>query len=647
MEQESADLSEGEVLEGDTSTNGGRRARESDSKVADGSTEADLAEPKAKKPRRESAGSEDDPDGKWEFLTKRQAKRRMKRRQKEKKMHSDIEDKLMTSHAPDPAHLNAQQVDIIRCLVRIAKGKQPDQATFKKLKTVQFQSVVSHLVTGSPPLGQVVAGAEDICADYKVVVVWLSMISSNFFQKDAKHFSKVKKFTPCVRFDIEHPGSKTFVKLGLESFMMLANSEGSSAPSSTTAGQGVDDKNKPPRWSYLFTLNELSDNDFPNPLREGGVDQLGRDISSYVGVTEWPQCEVSETSQVLAAKRSSDRGGAAGVSPSEGGGEGVDGGGDGAAMPMFAIDCEMVETSVGSELVRISVVNEALECIYDTFVKPGSPVVDYRTKYSGVSETTLEGVVTTLKDVHGMLTTLLPSNSILVGHSLENDFHAMRFRHPFVIDTSCIFTPLATPTAKPGLRKLCRELLVVDIQNTDQGHNSIEDATACMKLVQLKLERGESCKIAFNVISPSIFTNYRTRGCTTGIVDKESVVRLFGKGSSHAADVKTDEEAVSQSTKIISESKFTFIQLHSMEYLLKAEGDSDRGKVEETARQMDDHVCRVVEGCPPKTLVFVVCGSSDIRKVRNIQQQEFPNPQDLRMHVMRARTGCVVGVVVN
>lgn len=582
-------------------------------------------EPKAKKPKLE-ASPED--GGNWESVpSKKQLKKMTRNRQREKRMHQQLEDKLaaMTSHASDSTHLNARQAEVIECLVRMASGNQHNRAMVQKLKTIQFQGVISHLVTGSPSIVQTPPsnGAGDLCRDYKVVVIWMSMVSGDFFRNHSGHFAKVKKLHPCVMFDIEHPGSTRFVKLGLESFMMLASNEDGSTPLGASVAEPPKADAKP-RWAYLFSMGDLSDNDFPHPSRQGGVDQLGRDISTYFSIVEWPACEVCDSPEVSAAK-----------------------GGCTGGMPMFAVDCEMVETRLGSELARISIVNESLECIYDTYVKPDCPVVDYRTKYSGLSEEILEDVTTTLKDVQAHLPTLLPSNSILIGHSLENDFHAMRFRHPFVIDTSWIFTPLATPTAKPGLRKVCKELLAVDIQNSDRGHNSVEDATTCMKLVHLKLEKGESCKIAFNDIAPSIFMEYRTKGCTTGMVDKESVTRLFGKGSSFSAAVKTDEEAVSHSAEIISQSKFTFVQLHSIEYLLKSADGKDQDKIEATAELMDSHVCKVVEGCPPKTLVFVVCGSSDIRKVRRMQQEDVPNMQLLKKQVMLARTGCVVGVIVN
>ena len=132
--------------------------------------------------------------------------------------------------------------------------------------------------------------------------------------------------------------------------------------------------------------------------------------------------------------------------------------------------------------------------------------------------------------------------------------------------------------------------------------------------------------------------------------------------------MKTDEEAVSSCGKVIRQSKFSFVQLHSMEYLLKATEEetaaanaetttdpsssaaklgSSSSKVEETAALLDSQVCRVVEACPAKSVVFVVCGSSDIRRVRRIQQQSTPDLQRLRREVMLARTGCVLGFIVN
>lgn len=610
----SAELSEGELVE------------EEEESIACGGADA-VEEPKSKKIRLQASASDQDGEG-WEKPTKKQLKKMAKKKNREKKKYQVQEDQFASTisqqQSASTSLLNTRQTELLESLAKMVHGEQSNVSSIQILKTMQFQQVLSHLVIGSSSPVFPIEGMEDIRQNHKVVVVWLSLVSAEFFRSGPALFPRLKKLTPHVKFDLQHPGSNSYVRLGLESFMMSPDTENQASPSTNPKnvyGRSVD--TTPPRWSYLFSLVNLTQNDFPNPS-QGDVDQLGRSVRDYISIRDWPNCDIRATEEVIAGKN-----------------------GVGAKMPMFAIDCEMVGTQSGSELARISIVDENLECIYDTYVKPDCPILDYRTKYSGITESTLEEVTTTLKDVQGKLVDILPSNSILVGHSLENDFHAMKFRHPFVIDTSCLFTPFATPTCKPGLRKLSKELLLTDIQNSDKGHDSIEDAGTCMKLLMLKLKEGASCKISFNDITPSIFTNFRTKGCTTGIVDKESVVQLFGKGSSHSVDVKTDEEAIKRTVEIIPLSKFTFVQLHSMEYLLKSTPQVTKEKQLETANDLDKLVINLVEQCPSNTIVFVVCGSGDIRKVRSLQQQEFSDYRQLKKEVLVARTGCVVGLLVN
>ena len=81
-------------------------------------------------------------------------------------------------------------------------------------------------------------------------------------------------------------------------------------------------------------------------------------------------------------------------------------------------------------LARIAVVNESLECVYHTLVKPFLPVSDYLTKYSGVTGKMLNNVQTTLKDVQRELLKLLPPDAIIVGQAVGGDLNAvevMRF----------------------------------------------------------------------------------------------------------------------------------------------------------------------------------------------------------------------------
>jgi RNA exonuclease 1 len=54
----------------------------------------------------------------------------------------------------------------------------------------------------------------------------------------------------------------------------------------------------------------------------------------------------------------------------------------------MAIDCEMVETiGVRNSLARVSIVDQNSQVVLDEFViPPGGYVVDYRTRYSGITK---------------------------------------------------------------------------------------------------------------------------------------------------------------------------------------------------------------------------------------------------------------------
>ncbi|XP_076750664.1 RNA exonuclease 5 isoform X2 [Xylocopa sonorina] len=159
-----------------------------------------------------------------------------------------------------------------------------------------------------------------------------------------------------------------------------------------------------------------------------------------------------------------------------------------AKSPMFGLDCEMCKTTTGDlELTRISLVDERMNIIYDSLVKPDNPITDYLTRFSGITKEMLHDVRTTLSDVQQALRKLLPMDAILVGQSLNSDLHTLRMMHPYIIDTSVIFNITGDRYRKTKLQTLVREFLGEKIQQSKSGHCSTEDSQASMKLVQLKL----------------------------------------------------------------------------------------------------------------------------------------------------------------
>lgn len=162
-----------------------------------------------------------------------------------------------------------------------------------------------------------------------------------------------------------------------------------------------------------------------------------------------------------------------------------------ANSPLYSIDCEMCFTERGMELTRVCVVNERLDVVYHTFVKPHNQITNYLTQYSGVTKEMLEDVTTRLSDVQDALRSLLPSDAILVGQSLNSDLDALRMMHPYVIDTSVIYNLTGDRRRKSKLSALASFFLNKEIQTGGRkGHNPEEDAKAAMSLVLKKLEQG-------------------------------------------------------------------------------------------------------------------------------------------------------------
>ena len=132
---------------------------------------------------------------------------------------------------------------------------------------------------------------------------------------------------------------------------------------------------------------------------------------------------------------------------------------------VFAMDCEMVNTTVGSELCRVTMIDHTGNTCYETLVLPEKKIVDYNTRFSGIKEADLIGVRTNLRDVQAQLLFKLDAKDILIGHSLESDLRAVKLLHSTVVDTSVVFPHKMGPPYKRALRTLAVEQIQRIIQN--------------------------------------------------------------------------------------------------------------------------------------------------------------------------------------
>jgi DNA polymerase III epsilon subunit-like protein len=113
--------------------------------------------------------------------------------------------------------------------------------------------------------------------------------------------------------------------------------------------------------------------------------------------------------------------------------------------------------------------------------------------FSGITAEALDPVTTMLADVQTYLRTLIQPSTILLGHSLESDLHALQLAHPRCIDTALLFHHSRGRPLKPGLAWLTRKWLGRTIQDRGPGgHNPEEDARACIDLLKAKIKNGAS-----------------------------------------------------------------------------------------------------------------------------------------------------------
>ncbi|KTF72603.1 hypothetical protein cypCar_00029106, partial [Cyprinus carpio] len=175
---------------------------------------------------------------------------------------------------------------------------------------------------------------------------------------------------------------------------------------------------------------------------------------------------------------------------------------------VFAVDTQTCYTTQGLELARVTVINSSLQVVFDSFVKPDKDVIDYNTRFSGISEDDVKGTNSSLHDVQAALLSFINADTILIGHGLENDLTALKIIHSTVIDTSVVFPHRLGLPHKRELNSLTADYLRRIIQEsgikktnkthfsfaTVVGHDTREDATACMELMLWRVKEDSKVK---------------------------------------------------------------------------------------------------------------------------------------------------------
>ena len=160
----------------------------------------------------------------------------------------------------------------------------------------------------------------------------------------------------------------------------------------------------------------------------------------------------------------------------------------------IAMDCEMCETTdpvTGEKdykaLCRISIVDaETDEVLLDTLVKPAWPVTDHRARINGITKELLQDVKFTIQHAQEFMMALCSDQTVIMGHSVNNDLAAIRMEHYCVADSACLFKAVDSETATLGLKDLAMHILGKSMPDT---HDSVNDTRVALRCLEYFIQK--------------------------------------------------------------------------------------------------------------------------------------------------------------
>ncbi|KAF8756827.1 EXOIII protein, partial [Rhizoctonia solani] len=337
------------------------------------------------------------------------------------------------------------------------------------------------------------------------------------------------------------------------------------------------------------------------------------------------------------------------------------------ALKAVAIDCEMCETEDGKVLARVCAVDfYSDKVVYDQLVLPDKPVIDYLTQYvpdanqtcpnvfahppvsfrfSGITAEQLASVTHKLPDAQAGLLELIDKDTIIIGHSLENDLRALKLAHPRCIDTSIIYKHPRGAPYKPGLKWLAQKWLNLDIQMKQGGHDPEEDARACLALLAKKLKEGPDFGV-FKQDVESIFerlskSNGRHgKGSTSAVIDHGNPRAWHGAKATSAVSCQTDDQVVTGVIDAARNHDFVFGRLLELSQALgwttprtqpnasaspaptPTPTEPDPSTLESAYADLNSRITTIHKSLPAGTVLCIMSGNGDPRQMSALNMKK-------------------------
>ncbi|RMZ85099.1 hypothetical protein DV738_g70, partial [Chaetothyriales sp. CBS 135597] len=301
-------------------------------------------------------------------------------------------------------------------------------------------------------------------------------------------------------------------------------------------------------------------------------------------------------------------------------------------LEVLSLDCEMVLTTDDKySLARISVLNWLGKTVLDKFVRPQLPIKDYFTQFSGITPEILKNVTTTLEEIQNDMLSLLTPSTILVGHSLESDFNALKMTHPFVVDTTLLYPHPRGLPLRSSLRFLTSKYLKREIQGGQQGHDSVEDARAALDLVILKCQKGPGFGVV-DANGESIFARLTRAGHKSAMVDYGNPGRSFGQHATVKVGCQDDDKITRSLVDLLhkendnSSQPLAFIwgRLRDMEKARGWDSNQERYTFSNPIQTATTNTVRrlhsIYQALPPSTVLLIYPGPGDMTEVLRLQK---------------------------